>query len=1525
MKKIFTLLVFLLQTALFSQSISVDTSTYTVPELVNTVLINSPCINATNVTWRTGTNFGSVNGIGYFQNSNPNFPMQSGVILSTGNVLNAGGPNSSILSDGTPNWTGDSDLQQALANAGVTMNSTNATVLEFDFTPISPNFDFDFLFASEEYGNFQCQFSDAFAFLLTNVATGVTTNLAIVPGTSDPISVVTIRNFLFNSSCASMNSQYFGSFNGGSNAAASATNFNGQTVIMNASAMLTPNVLYKIKLVIADRGDSQSDSAIFLSSNSFNIGQEVLGNDLTLANNAAICANTTTLLDSGLDPNTYSFVWRKDGITLPSETNATLLVSQPGIYELTYTNIAFPCQTITDSIVVEFLAGFTTADPRDLYRCDSGQSSYSYNLSDNTTLINAGTTTPYTISYHSSVADASSNSNALATTYFSNGNQTIYVRIVNPNTGCFIIKSFQLLLTNSAVAAAPTDYTECSTDTTSGTAIFDLSTLNNQVLNGLDTAIYGVFYYASVADVLSNSNPLPNFYNVATTTIYPAVRLLDDASCFDYTTANLIVSQIPLVDTLQEVITCTSYTLPVLTNGNYFTQSEGNGTTLFAGDVITETQTIFIYNINTTAPFCDNESSFNVTIIDPDEIPDYSGTYCDGFVIPSVLVGDYFTAAGGNGTLLPAGTLLTTSQTIHYYFESTVAPFCVIDLPSDLVISITQQVPTLPNGFDCSSFELQPLSYGNYYDAPGGTGNLLPFGSSITSSQTVYIYGVTGICSSQSSFQVVIGLDFPTDVTACANYQLPPLAVGNYYTGPMGTGNLLPVGTVINTTQTIYVYAQSQSLPNCTETYNFTVTIILPVIQVPTVTSGCENYTLPTLPVGNYYTGSGATGTMLNAGDVISNSQNLYIYVTDNNGCANEVIFFVTVFQRPTVDSRSDIDACHSYTLTSLLNGNYYTGPNGTGTMYSGGTVLTTSQQLYIYNTQNGCSAETSFQLTIFTITAQVEQDVTRCDNYVLPTLTGNNKYYTQPNGSYGTGSEIAAGTTITSTQTIYIFIESGERINCTDESSFVVTIIPTPFVDNVSNVTACNSYTLPNLTVGRYFTQSGGNGTELFPGGLITTNQTIYVYEETGTATNCFDEKSFAITIYNVDELQDITTCESYTLPVLVNGNYYNASGGTGGMLPQGSTINASQTVYIYGTAGFNPNCFDESSFDVTIIATPLANPIPIQLRTVCDEDGTNDGITTFNLSQLDSTVLGTQTGTEFSVTYFANLTNANANVNSITTTSLSLVYVRVSNSLTTNCYDIKPIQIIVNKLPEPTAQDGIICIESATGTVLNPYTFNSGLSASNHTFQWFDATGTIVGTDSNYQTNSAGTFSLIATNTMTGCSSEELFVTANPSEPAIVAYTVNEDFANNQVLTVQATGTGGNYEYQLDNGNFQSSPIFENVASGMHTITVRDLNECGSTTIDAIVINYPKFFTPNGDGANETWNIVDLREQDFSSISIFDRFGKLISVIKPSGNGWNGLYKNQMLPSDDYWFSVTYLKNGKSKEFKAHFALKR
>lgn len=256
--------------------ITTNNSTYSVPELIEDVLLfNSTCAIVSNITWSTGTNFDSTNGIGYFTENTSGFPFANGIVMTSGNALNTPGPNTTTLSDGTATWPGDADLNAiVLAATGQAMNSFNATKIEFDFIPLIDQISFNFIFASEEYGTFQCTYSDAFAFLLTNVATNVTTNLAVIPNTTNPVSVTTIRNQLYNATCANVNPEYFAFFYGpgGVNPLVAPINFNGVTVPMTASATVIPNTNYKIKMVIADRADSSYDSAVFLEGGSFEFG-----------------------------------------------------------------------------------------------------------------------------------------------------------------------------------------------------------------------------------------------------------------------------------------------------------------------------------------------------------------------------------------------------------------------------------------------------------------------------------------------------------------------------------------------------------------------------------------------------------------------------------------------------------------------------------------------------------------------------------------------------------------------------------------------------------------------------------------------------------------------------------------------------------------------------------------------------------------------------------------------------------------------------------------------------------------------------------------------------------------------------------------------------------------------------------------------------------------------------------------------------------------------------------------------------
>jgi gliding motility-associated-like protein len=336
-------------------AITTDNETYSISELVTDVLIDSECSQAFNVTFSTGSNFGTTNGIGYFESNGSSWPFESGLIMTSGDVINAVGPETGVLSDGTLDWPGDADLESVIP--GLENGDTNnASILEFDFIPVTDRMSFDFIFAAEEYGTFQCTFTDAFAFLLTDTQ-GITTNLAIVPGTVDPISVLTVRDEQYNTGCESVNPEFFGNYYGpgGLPALTNPTNFLGHTVPMTAEADVIPNELYHIKLVVADDGDTAYDSAVFLSAGSFNIGDLDLGEDILLDSGDALCQGQELILDAGGLPNNSTISWYMDGNLIEGENDVTLTVNETAFYSANIVINETDC-TFSDEILVEFFA-----------------------------------------------------------------------------------------------------------------------------------------------------------------------------------------------------------------------------------------------------------------------------------------------------------------------------------------------------------------------------------------------------------------------------------------------------------------------------------------------------------------------------------------------------------------------------------------------------------------------------------------------------------------------------------------------------------------------------------------------------------------------------------------------------------------------------------------------------------------------------------------------------------------------------------------------------------------------------------------------------------------------------------------------------------------------------------------------------------------------------------------------------------------------------------------------------------------
>ena len=172
-----------------AQAFSVDDTKGAV-ELATLLTNNSPCMAISNENvWGDSFTNGK-NSYGSFTNSNSNFSFQSGIVLSTWSSTNSVGPFVRNKGGDNNSWTGDSDLDQAL-----TINSTNATALEFDFTPLTNTISFNYIFASNEYqDDYPCDYSDGFAFLIKeNGSTDAYQNLAVIPNTTTTVSSTNIH------------------------------------------------------------------------------------------------------------------------------------------------------------------------------------------------------------------------------------------------------------------------------------------------------------------------------------------------------------------------------------------------------------------------------------------------------------------------------------------------------------------------------------------------------------------------------------------------------------------------------------------------------------------------------------------------------------------------------------------------------------------------------------------------------------------------------------------------------------------------------------------------------------------------------------------------------------------------------------------------------------------------------------------------------------------------------------------------------------------------------------------------------------------------------------------------------------------------------------------------------------------------------------------------------------------------------------------------------------------------------------
>ena len=391
------------------------------------------------------------------------------------------------------------------------------------------------------------------------------------------------------------------------------------------------------------------------------------------------------------------------------------------------------------------------------------------------------------------------------------------------------------------------------------------------------------------------------------------------------------------------------------------------------------------------------------------------------------------------------------------------------------------------------------------------------------------------------------------------------------------------------------------------------------------------------------------------------------------------------------------------------------------------------------------------------------------------------------------------------------------------------------------------------------------------------------------------------------------------------------------------GTTSNAlSYTWYSDTGSGFQPIAGETGStlpvtvsamYRVEVITTTMTNIISdVQVAfntspitySVSDEIVCSDSME-FDLTQKDNQALGSQDPAAFMVTYHSTLNDAILGVNSLISpypliTGTESIFVRNSSLENPRCFDAsEQFQLSVVETPVLNFSTEIFICEDSAGVIIGETTPNA-----QYTYSWDTGEST-----PSITVSQAGSYTLTVTNSQWGqsCSTSGL-ITVVVSETPEITDVIIDDLQNNNTVEI-ITDVIGNFEYQIDNEAFQSSNIFTNVPPGVHTVTINDLNGCGSVTETITVIGFPSFFTPNGDGINDYWHILGVSNLENPMVYVYDRYGKLLKQMDDSTLGWDGTFNGRELPSSDYWFKLTYTdlqgQLVEARYINSHFALKR
>ncbi|WP_348797723.1 T9SS type B sorting domain-containing protein [Flavobacterium adhaerens] len=388
----------------------------------------------------------------------------------------------------------------------------------------------------------------------------------------------------------------------------------------------------------------------------------------------------------------------------------------------------------------------------------------------------------------------------------------------------------------------------------------------------------------------------------------------------------------------------------------------------------------------------------------------------------------------------------------------------------------------------------------------------------------------------------------------------------------------------------------------------------------------------------------------------------------------------------------------------------------------------------------------------------------------------------------------------------------------------------------------------------------------------------------------------STTLTIATISSTTPASTCDAGTVTLKATAtigtmNWYDTATGT---IPSGT-----------GTNFITPNITTTTNFYVEVAGCPMtrksveAKVINTPTITSTNTPVTHCGPGTFTLQATPS---------EGTINWYSEIGgNSIGTGTSFTTSTISNSTTYYAEAVNNGCSNStkENIDLIVYDLPAVNDQN----IAKCNGQSI---TLDAGLS--NMTYLW--STGATTQT---VDIIDKGIYTVAVTSLAPeNCTNKKTITVVENNTPEIKKVIVDET-----TVTIELVKTETYFEYSIDGINYQSSNVFTNVPSGLQTATVREINLCSSDQEQFIVIIIPKFFTPNNDGFNDTWEVKGLLEYPLSEVTIFDRYGKLITRLSSYQHSWDGTFNQKALPSTDYWYVLKI--DPESPVLKGHFSLKR